>query len=44
MYQRGNQKPKKKKDNDLQTTTQKTKDWVTRTPLKSSLNSGALEE
>ena len=42
-YQRGNQKPSIEKDrqcngqktnNDLQTITQRTKDWPTRTPLK----------
>jgi len=38
---------KKKKDkrsnNDLQNTTQKTKDRITRTPLKAGVNSSALE-
>ena len=36
-------KKKKNKQNDLQNTTQKTEDWVTRTPLKTGGNSGALE-
>jgi hypothetical protein len=29
--------------NDIQNTTQKTKDRVTRTPLKTGVNAGALE-
>ena len=33
----------KKNDNDLQITTKKTKDWVTRTHWKPGVNSGALE-
>ena len=32
---------KKKDQNDIQNTTQKPKDWLTRTPLKSRMNSGA---
>jgi len=34
----------KKKDKDLQNTTQETNDWATRTPLKPGVNSGAQEE
>ena len=30
-------------NNDLQNTTEKTKDWATRTPLKTGVNSGASE-
>ena len=30
-------------NNDLQNTTQKTKDWVMQTPLKRGMNSGAPE-
>ena len=33
----------KKNDNDQPTTTQKTKEWATRTPLKNEVNSGAPE-
>ena len=32
---------RKKTNNDLQNTTQKTKDWATRIPLKAVVNSGA---
>jgi hypothetical protein len=34
---------RKRTNNDLQNTTQKTKDRVTRTPLKAEVNSGAPE-
>jgi len=34
----------KKKDNDLQNTTQKTKDRATRTPLKTGVIAGVPEE
>ena len=34
----------KRTDNNLQNTTQKTKDRATRTPLKQEMNSVALEE
>jgi len=34
---------RKKTNNDLQSTTQKTKDRVTRTPIKTGVNSGAPE-
>jgi hypothetical protein len=34
---------KEKEQNDLQNTTQKIEDWVTRTPLKTGGNSDALE-
>ena len=36
-------KKHKRTNNDLQNTTQKTKDRVTRTPLKTGMNSGAPE-
>jgi hypothetical protein len=36
-------KKDKRTNNDLQSTTQKTKDWVTRTPRKPEVNSGAPE-
>lgn len=35
---------KKRTNNDLQNTTQKTKDRATQTPLKSGVNSGTAEE
>ena len=40
-----NDQKKKNKwtNNDLQNTTQKTKDWATRTPLKTGVTSGAPE-
>ena len=34
----------KKKNKDLQNTTQETNDWATRTPLKPGVNSGTQEE
>jgi hypothetical protein len=33
----------KRTDNNLQNTTQKTKGWATRTPIKPVVDSGALE-
>ena len=34
---------RKRTNNDLQNTTQKTKDWATQTPQKTGLNSGVSE-
>ena len=39
----GQKKKNKRTNNDLQNTTQKTKDRVTRTPLKTGENSGTRE-
>jgi hypothetical protein len=39
----GQKKNDKMTNNDLQNTTHRTKDWVTRTPLKQVVNSGAPE-
>jgi len=44
-YKQYNSQKKKDKriNNDLQNITRKTKNWVTRTPLKPGVNSGAPE-
>jgi len=39
----GQKKKDKRTNNDLQNTTQKTKDWATQTPLKLGVNLCALE-